>query len=131
MISSKAHVRRARLLPFLGFQGRQDAAAANKCPPGGRPSSGRETVIATMEFGVVRDVSGTYFCSMAKTPDKSMSLFTALASAAVAAYALAYIAHAEWGMSRVVIREDAMGMAGILVAAIGVRIVFRRKNTGS
>jgi hypothetical protein len=97
----------------------------------GRASSGRETVIVKMEFGVVRDVSGTYLCSMAKTPDKSMSLFTALASAAVAAYALAYIAHAEWGMSRVVIREDAMGMAGILVAAIGVRIVFRRKNTGS
>jgi hypothetical protein len=34
-------------------------------------------------------------------------------------------------VSRVVIREDAMGMAGILVAAIGVRIVFRRKNTGA
>jgi hypothetical protein len=68
---------------------------------------------------------------MAKAPDKSMSLLTALASAAATAYALAYLAHAEWGLSRIVIREDAIGMAGLLGIAIIARIVFRRKNKGS
>jgi hypothetical protein len=68
---------------------------------------------------------------MAKTPDKSMSLFTALASAAATAYALAYMAHAEWGLSRIVIREDAIGMAGLLGTAIVAGIILRRKNKGS
>jgi hypothetical protein len=68
---------------------------------------------------------------MAETPDKSMSLLTALASAAATAYALAYMAHAEWGMSRIVIREDAVGMAGLLGAAIVARILLRRKKKGS
>jgi hypothetical protein len=65
---------------------------------------------------------------MAKAPDKSMSLLTALASAAATAYALAYMAHAEWGLSRIVVREDAMGMAGLLAVTIIARIVFRRKK---
>jgi hypothetical protein len=68
---------------------------------------------------------------MAKTPDRSMSLFTALASAAATAYALAYMAHTEWGMSRTVIREDAMAMVGLLVVAMAARIMFQRKNKGS
>jgi hypothetical protein len=69
---------------------------------------------------------------MEKTPDPSISLMTALASAAATAYALAYITHAEWGLSRVVIREDAMGMAGLLGVAIIAKIVFqRRKKKGS
>jgi hypothetical protein len=68
---------------------------------------------------------------MAKIPDKSMSLFTALASATATAYALAYMAHAEWGLSRIVIREDAIGMAGLLGTAIVARIILRRKNKGS
>jgi hypothetical protein len=68
---------------------------------------------------------------MAKTPDKSMSLFSALASAAATAYALAYVAHAEWGVSRIVIREDAIGMAGLLGVAIAAKIILRRKNKGS
>jgi hypothetical protein len=67
---------------------------------------------------------------MAKIPDKSMSLFTALASAAATAYALAYMAHAEWGLSRIAIREDAIAMAGLLGAAIVARIVLRRNNKG-
>ncbi len=69
---------------------------------------------------------------MEKTPDPSMSLMTALASAAATAYALAYMAHAEWGLSRLVIREDAMGMAGLLGVAIIAKMVFqRRKKKGS
>jgi hypothetical protein len=65
---------------------------------------------------------------MAKTPDNSMSLLMALASAAATAYALAYMAHAEWGLSRIVIREDAIGMAGLLGVAIIAKMVFRRKK---
>jgi hypothetical protein len=68
---------------------------------------------------------------MAKTPDRSMSLFTALASAAATAYALAYMAHTEWGMSRIAIREDAMAIVGLLVVAMAARIMFQRKNKGS
>lgn len=60
-----------------------------------------------------------------------MSLLTALTSAAATAYALAYVAHAEWGMSRIVIREEAIGMAGLLAVAIVARIIFRRKKKGS
>jgi hypothetical protein len=65
---------------------------------------------------------------MAKTPDHSMSLLTGLGSAAAPADALAYMAHAEWGLSRIVIREDAIGMAGLLGIAIIAKMVFRRKK---
>jgi hypothetical protein len=82
-------------------------------------------------FGVVCDALRDLPCRMAKTPDNSMSLLTALASAAATAYALAYMAHAEWGLSRIVIREDAVGMAGVLGVAIIAKMVFQRKNKGS
>ena len=59
---------------------------------------------------------------MADNPGKSMRMLTALASASVTAYALAYITHAEWGLRRIVIREDALGMA---------RIIFQRSKRGS
>ncbi len=68
---------------------------------------------------------------MSKTPDNSISLLAGLASAAATAYALAYMAHAEWGLSRVVIREDAVGLAGLLGVAIIAKMVFRRKKKGS
>jgi hypothetical protein len=68
---------------------------------------------------------------MTKSPDRSMSLLTALASAAATAYALAYMAHVEWGLSRLIIREDAMGMAGLLGVVITAKMVFRRKKNGS
>lgn len=60
-----------------------------------------------------------------------MRLLTALASATVAAYGLAYITHAEWGLRRLVIREDALGMAGVLGIAIMAKIIFRRRKSGS
>jgi hypothetical protein len=65
---------------------------------------------------------------MGKPDDQPMRLFTALASATVTAYALAYIAHFELGLSRLKIREDALAAVGLLVVALTVRIVFRRKN---
>ena len=68
---------------------------------------------------------------MANVPEKSMSLFTALASAAATAYALAFISHAEWGLRRIMIREDALGMAGVLGIAIIAKMIFRRKKKGS
>jgi hypothetical protein len=68
---------------------------------------------------------------MANVPDKSMSLFTALASATATAYALAYIAHGEWGLRRIMIREDAVGTAAILGMAIIAKMVFQRKKKGS
>jgi hypothetical protein len=68
---------------------------------------------------------------MADNHDRSMSLFTALASATVTAYALAYITHAEWGLRLVVVREDALGMAGVLGVVIITKIFFRRKKRGS
>jgi hypothetical protein len=118
-------------LRFFGFQKEQDAVASDKCPPGRAVKSGSESLIVATKWGVVRNALRTYQCCMAETPDKSMSLFTALASAAATAYALAYVAHAEWGVSRIVIREDAIGMAGLLAAAICVKVIFRRKNKGS
>jgi hypothetical protein len=61
-----------------------------------------------------------------------MSLLTALASAAATAYVLAYVAHSEWGISRVKIREDALVLAALLVVAMTVKIVLqRKKNKGS
>lgn len=65
---------------------------------------------------------------MADNPDKSMSLFTALMSATATAYALAYIAHAEWGLRRTFIRDDALGMAAILGVAVMAKIIFQRKK---
>ena len=53
---------------------------------------------------------------MAKTPDNSVSLMAARVSAAATAYALAYKA-CRRGLSRPVIRENAIGMAGLLGVA--------------
>jgi hypothetical protein len=68
---------------------------------------------------------------MGKPDDQPMKLFTALASATVTAYALAYFAHFELGLSRIKIREDALAAIGVLVVVLTVKIVFRRKNKGS
>jgi hypothetical protein len=68
---------------------------------------------------------------MTENPGRSMRVLTALASATVTAYALAYITHAEWGLSRIVIREDALGMAGVLGIAIMARIILQRSKRGS
>jgi hypothetical protein len=69
---------------------------------------------------------------MAEAPDKSMSLLTALASAAATAYALAYVAHSEWGISRIRIREDALVLAMLLGVGLTASIVLqRKKNKGS
>jgi hypothetical protein len=69
---------------------------------------------------------------MTKPPDQPMSLFSALASAAATAYALAYMAHSEWGISRVKIREDALVLAVMLGVAMAVKIVLQsKKNKGS
>jgi uncharacterized protein (DUF2342 family) len=68
---------------------------------------------------------------MAKPLDQSMSLLTALASAAATAYALAYVAHAEWGISRVRIREDALALAAVLGITMMVKIVLKRRGNGS
>jgi hypothetical protein len=65
---------------------------------------------------------------MGKPDDQPMRLFTALASATVTAYALAYVAHFELGLSRLKIREDALAAVGLLVVVLTVKIVFRRKN---
>jgi hypothetical protein len=65
---------------------------------------------------------------MSNPPDPSMSLVTALASAAATAYALAYVAHSEWGISRVKIREDALVLAALLGVAMTVKIVLQRKK---
>ena len=63
--------------------------------------------------------------------DKSVSLFTALATAAATAFALEYLIHAEWGFHRLAIREDALGAAGLLIVLLGLRIVFARNKKGS
>ena len=68
---------------------------------------------------------------MGKSDDQPMRLFAALASATVTAYALAYVAHFEWGLSRIKIREDALAAVGLWVVALTVKIVFQRKNKGS
>ena len=61
-----------------------------------------------------------------------MGLYLALASAIATAYALAYIAHSDWGLSRITIREDALAVVGLLVVAMTVKIVFQgKKNRGS
>ena len=65
---------------------------------------------------------------MAEPPDQSMRLLTALASAAATAYALAYLAHSEWGLSRTNIRQDALALAALLGVALTVKIWLRRRN---
>jgi hypothetical protein len=66
---------------------------------------------------------------MAKPPpDQSVNLLSALASAAATAYALAYVAHSEWGLSRIRIREDALALAVLLGAAMTVRMLLRRSR---
>ena len=61
-----------------------------------------------------------------------MSLLTAFASAAATAYAIAYVAHCEWGLSRIKIREDALALAALLGVALTVKTLLRRKkNKGS
>jgi hypothetical protein len=73
-----------------------------------------------------------YFVGMAKQPDQSMSLLTALASATATAYALAYVAHSEWGLSRMKIREDALALAALVGVAFTLKVVLRgKKNKGS
>jgi hypothetical protein len=57
-----------------------------------------------------------------------MSLLTALASATATAYALAYVAHSEWGLSRTRIREDALALAALVVVALTAKMVLRGKN---
>jgi len=65
---------------------------------------------------------------MAEPPDQLMRLLTAFASAAATAYALAYVAHSEWGLSRINIREDALALATLLGVALTVKTWLRRKN---
>jgi hypothetical protein len=71
-------------------------------------------------------------CGMRKPSDRSVNLLTSLASAAATAYALAYLAHSEWGFSRIRIREDALALAGFLVIVLSLKAVFwGKKNKGS
>ncbi len=60
---------------------------------------------------------------------KQMSRFNAIASALAVAYALAYITHSEWGISRVAVRHDAMAVAALIAASLVARAIFRRKQT--
>jgi hypothetical protein len=62
--------------------------------------------------------------------DKTISLFTALTTAAATAFALEYMIHAEWGLHRVAIREDALGAAGVLIVLLGLKAIFARKKKG-
>jgi hypothetical protein len=61
-------------------------------------------------------------------PDRSVNLLSALASAAATAYALAYVAHSEWGFSSLKIREDALALAVVLGAIMTARMLLRRRN---
>jgi hypothetical protein len=88
-------------------------------------------LIGDRRYRLDPDRRGRIFIGMGKPDDQPMKLFTALASATVTAYALAYIAHFELGLSRLKIREDALAAVGLLVVALTVKIVFRRKNKGS
>ena len=66
---------------------------------------------------------------MERTPDRSMSLFTALVSATATALALDYVAHAEWGLTLVVIRRDALVGAGVFAfATIIIALIERTRN---
>jgi hypothetical protein len=79
-------------------------------------------------YGLRRRAAGSYVADMTKPPDRSMSLLTALASAAATAYALAYVAHFEWGLSRIKIREDALALAAVLGIALTTKAVLQRRN---
>ncbi len=57
-----------------------------------------------------------------------MRLYAALASAIAVAYALAYIAHSDWGLSQIKIREDALAAVGLLVVAVTVKVAFQGKK---
>ena len=61
-------------------------------------------------------------------PHRSMSLLTAFASAMATAFALDYMAHAEWGLSPVVIRRDALVVAGVLAVATIIKALIERKR---
>jgi hypothetical protein len=69
-----------------------------------------------------------YPAVMADAPGKFTGVLTAFVSAALTAYALAYIAHAEWGLRRAVIREEAIGMAAILVMTMIATMIFQRNG---
>jgi hypothetical protein len=61
-----------------------------------------------------------------------MSLFTALASATVTAYAIAYVTHFEWHVSRITVRKDALIIAAFLGVVLGLKAVFqKRRKSGS
>jgi uncharacterized membrane protein YsdA (DUF1294 family) len=60
--------------------------------------------------------------------DRSVNLLSAFASADATAYALAYVAHSEWGLSRIRIREDALALAVLLGGAMTAKVLLRRKN---
>jgi hypothetical protein len=57
-----------------------------------------------------------------------MSLFAAIASAAATAFALDYITHAEWGLSLIVIRRDALVIAGFVTLAMITKALLQRKK---
>ena len=57
-----------------------------------------------------------------------MSQFTALVSAIATAFALGYVAHAEWGVALVVIRRDALVVAGVLAFATIVKALIERNG---
>ena len=57
-----------------------------------------------------------------------MSLFTALASATATAFALDYMARTEWGLQLVVIRRDALVVAGVLAFATILKALIERKR---
>jgi hypothetical protein len=63
--------------------------------------------------------------------DKTIGLTTALIAAVVTAFALEYMIHAEWGMHRAAIREDALGAVGLLVMLLGLKAIFTRDRKGS
>ena len=65
---------------------------------------------------------------MADTSNKSMSLFTALASATVTAYAIAYVTHFEWHVSRIAVRRDALIVAAFLGVVVGIKVLFQRRR---
>ena len=57
-----------------------------------------------------------------------MSLFTAIASATATAFALDYITHAEWGPPLIVIRRDALVIAGFVTLAMIIKALLQRKR---
>ena len=68
---------------------------------------------------------------MANDPKESASLFTALTSATVSAYAIAYVAHFEWHFSRVEVRRDALVIAALMAVTLGVKLFLRGRKNGT